>query len=80
MHATSINLGLKVNIRVAMRETTTHRVKQARIILILIRIFIEFHSCSGEQVTTFLLARVVFIDILIEIGLRLAILERLLAE
>ena len=80
MQSTSIDLGLKVNIRVAVGETTTHRVQQARIILILIRIFIEFHSCSGEQITTFLLVRVVFIDILIEIGLRLAILERLLAE
>ena len=80
MHATSIDLGLKVNIRIAMRETTTHRVQQARIILILSRIFIEFHSCSGEQITTFLLARVVFIDILIEIGLRLDILERLFAK
>lgn len=67
MHATSVDLGLKVNIRVAVRETISHWIQQARIILILIRIFIEFHGCSREQITTFLLTRVVFIDILIDI-------------
>jgi hypothetical protein len=67
MHATSVDLSLKVNIRVAVRETISHWIQQACIILILIRIFIEFHGCSGEQITTFLLTRVVFIDILIDI-------------
>lgn len=79
MHATCANFGLQLHIGVAMRETA-HGVKQARVVSLglLIRVFIEFHRCCREQVPIILLLlliRIVFIDILIKVRLRLAILQ-----
>ena len=82
MHTTApvvADLGLKIDVGVAVGEPVQHN----RRVIILI-IFIEFHGCRREQIPAslllLLLFGVVFIDILINVRLRLAVLHGLLAE